>query len=307
MTELVPISTQLQRAPTLGNAVLEFVETELIGVTESHRSDVRRALERFIIYVSRRELSPKAIANYGMYMIEQGLNPNNVKTQIAFLKRFFMWCYRLRYTQERWYEYLPKVRGQAPPDPQIITQSEYEALLSFCLQEDQEWLITLGFNTGFRMGDCCMLRWEQVDREQMIISPLIRKTSKSTGKCASIPYSPGGELHERLTELWADRIEDEQYVSPRLAESYYSNKCSITQGMRRVFDRAGLQHKSFKHFRCTFESRLANSGMNIGLAAKITGRSDTRSLLRYIVPDMDAAREGVSKAMELHNTHKMFA
>lgn len=305
MTELVPISTPLQRAPTLGNAMLEFIETELIGVTESHKSDVRRALERFIIYTSRRGLSPKSISSYGLYMIDQGLNPNNVKTQIAFLKRFFMWCFRLRYTQERWYEYLPKVRGLAPPPPQIITQSEYEALLSFCLQEDQEWLITLGFSTGFRMGDCCMLRWEQVDQEQMIISPLIRKTSKSTGKCATIPYAPGGDLHRRLTEL--EHEDHEDYVCPRLAESYYSNKSAITQGMRRVFDRAGLKHKSFKHFRCTFESRLANSGMNIGLAAKITGRSDTKSLLRYIVPDMDAAREGVSKAMELHNTHKMFA
>ena len=211
------------------------------------------------------------------------------------------------YSTERWHEYVPRIRGTPPKEPKIIGHEEYLKMRSMCETPEQDWLIVCGFSTGFRMGDCCNLKWDRVDQEQMVVAPLLGKTRQSTGASAKIPYNPGGDMHLKLTELWADRPQDEEYVCPLMAESYYCNRKAVAQSMRRVFDWAGIRDRSFKHFRCTFESRLANSGMNIGLAAKITGRSDTRSLLRYIVPDMDAAREGVTKALELHHTNKMFA
>lgn len=300
------MDTKPVKAATLGNAVTDFIDSQTLGVGVVKKEAYRKHLTDFVLYLQRRELSPRAVSGYGQHMLDTGLHQNTVSERLRVLRRFLLWCFTSGLTTTRWHEHVSRVKTVPTPDPQIIKHEEYMLLRKMCLDPEQDFLIVLGYSTGLRLGDCCTLRWEHVDRAEQVIRKVLNKTSGSTGKSVSMPYSSGGDLHKWLEDLWIRRVDD-GFISPGLAASYHCNESAVKQGMRRVFDRAGVVGKSFKHFRCTFESKLANSGMNIALAAKITGRSDTRSILRYVVPDMDSAREGVAKALELHHDKKMFA
>lgn len=307
--DLVPTKTRLPKAASIGNAINDFITIELAGIHPDARSTYRKSLERFLIYTHRRELTPRTIAYYPIWMADNGHGHGVIHKSVLNLRRFLTWCFRMGITDIRWYEYLPRVKSKPPPQPRIITHAEYQKLKDACRNKDQEWLIICSYNTGFRLGDCCTMKWDVIDQKNQVINPILNKTRKSTGLSAKIPYYSGSDIYYKIAEMWANRedVGGDNYVVPGLAWLYNNNRKSIAESMHRLFERAGVHGRSFKHIRCTFESRLANSGMNMVLAAKITGRSDTKSLMRYVVPDMDSAREGIAKAMELHNTNKMFA
>ena len=88
--------------------------------------------------------------------------------------------------------------------------------------------------TAMRKGDCCRLRWEDVDLAQRFITV---KTSK-TGQRVDIPIFP-----MLYTELSARRPSDKDakgYVFPEQAKMYAERPHSITRRVRKVLEAAGF-------------------------------------------------------------------
>jgi integrase len=119
-----------------------------------------------------------------------------------------------------------------------------------------------------------------------------------------IPIITDSDLHVELLKMrqalaTETRYEvDEDFVCPELAHRYTGSDSSPQAGQ--LYNRITKLYpgRSFKTFRSTFASNLANSGMNIGLATKMTGHSDPKSLMIYVRPDPNALREGLEKALE---------
>lgn len=311
MTELVVAPTRLERAPTILNYMEEFLVSGLPNAGRRYIIESRYSITRFIIYCAKHGITPRSINDYPLQLLESGKRRGTVIKQCTIIKQFFKWCFKMGYTKERYHECFPVIRSDPIQEPQIIRHEEYLRLLSMCGKfRDKAWIITLGYSTGLRLGDCCNLRWSNIDMEEQVITTVLRKTAKKTGAHARIPYPTGGDLYnmiqERLSVREAENYMGTDYVCPMMACRYNSNKMSVSTIIKDVFIRAGIPHKKFKDFRSTFESRLANSGMNLSLAARITGRSDMRVLMRYVKMDVDAARDGVAKALELHNVYQSF-
>lgn len=311
VTELVPAPARLERAPTVFNYMEDFLGFGIPNTSIRYRNEARQSISKFIIYCSKTGITPRAINDYPTHVINSGRSHGTAIRYCATIKQFLRWCFKMGYTRERYYEYFPTLRTSPPREPEIIRHDEYLKLIESCGKfKDKAWIITLGYNTGFRLGDCCNLRWSNVDMREQLISIVLRKTASRTGAMARIPYQSGGDLYrmlqERLSMRESENYVGTDYVCPLMACRYNSNKCSVSMIIKDVFIRAGLSHKKFKDFRSTFESRLANSGMNLSLASRITGRSDMRTLMRYVRMDLDAAREGVAKALELHNVYPSF-
>jgi integrase len=307
MSELIPVE-HLHKANTLPNLIAAYVETQMIGCSERRKRDVTNTLYRWVAYLSlRKGVNQMTMARYPMYLTEKGVHPNSINSHVRMIRKFLKWCFQFGYTKERWYEFIPTVRGVAPGEPEIITQTEYEKLLKICDDRDLSWGIVCGYYTGLRLGDVCCLRWGSVDMERQVIKTVPNKTARSTGRSAEIPFITASDIHNWLIELQQESdCAPEQHVSYALYIRYTVDPTCICRYYKRLFKKADLGHKSYKHFRSTFDSRMANSGMNMAMAAKITGRSDPRALMRYIKVDIEAAREGVAKAMEIHNKYEVF-
>jgi integrase len=303
MTDLVTVQP-LERAATIPNLIREFCDTQLVGCGPRRIREVENMLNRWCAFLANRKLEPMTFARYPAYLQEKNTHPNTINAQVRIVRKFLKWCFLCGFTKERWYEFIPTVRGVAPGEPIIVTQSEYEKLIEICTDRDLKWGIVCGYHTGIRLGDVCNLRWSAIDMDRQLVATVQGKTGRATGKMVQMPFTTQSDIHVWLLELREEsECRPDDYVSYSLHVRYAIDPTCISRYYIRLFNKAGLPDKSFKHFRSTFESRLANSGMNLAMAAAITGRSDPKALMRYIKVDIEAAREGVAKAMEIHQKY----
>jgi integrase len=143
-------------------------------------------------------------------------------------------------------------------------------LLTLCL---------LGFHTGLRMGDCCVLRWEDVDLDRGVISVVPMKTARTSGRKVVIPIHP--ELGKHLTS-----IRPKQAAGPVClgkAEQYPRGRPEVSKRFRVLFRQCGIRTQAegsgaraacevgFHSFRHTWVSRAAEDGVDQITVREIVG------------------------------------
>ncbi len=113
-----------------------------------------------------------------------------------------------------------------------FNQDELQAILKATEKRPfMQPLIVTGMCTAMRLGDCCRLRWEDVDLETRFVRV---KTSK-TGETVEIP----------MFALLADAIrehgvEDSDYLFPEHAAMYAHSPQALSYRVRKVFELAGF-------------------------------------------------------------------
>jgi integrase len=99
-------------------------------------------------------------------------------------------------------------------------------------------ILVVGSCTAMRRGDCCLLKWSDVDLDRRFITV---KTAK-TGQTVSIPIFPllYDELQPR-SETDGRSGRNKGYVFPEQAKMYLENPDGITLRVRKVFAVAGFK------------------------------------------------------------------
>lgn len=122
-----------------------------------------------------------------------------------------------------------------------FTPEELKAIVDAAREDDfiRPILVT-GMCTAMRRGDCCLLKWKDVDLARRFITV---KTAK-TGATVSIPIFP--MLYDELVALASLRETgavklSEAYVFPEQARMYMENPDGITWRVRKVFAAAGFK------------------------------------------------------------------
>jgi integrase len=164
-------------------------------------------------------------------------------------------------------------------------------------------LIT-GICTAMRRGDCCLLKWKDVDLAQGFV---VVKTSK-TGETAEIPIFPmlRDEL-EKAKETKAQRTtscgQDEKstgkenfddYVWPEAAEMFLKNRYGITWRTHKAIEDAGIKEtlgekrgkrrpslKDFHSIRTTWITMALSAGVPMELVRRVTGHATTEVVLKH--------------------------
>jgi integrase len=177
-----------------------------------------------------------------------------------------------------------------------FTISEVKRMLNEAAPILRPVLVT-GICTAMRRGDCCLLKWSDVDLKQGFLTV---KTSK-TGETAEIPIFP--MLREELEK--ADR--SGEFVWPEAAEMFQKNRYGITWRTQRAIADAGItetteatqgkRHASVKDFhslRTTWITMALSAGVPMELVRRVTGHATTDVVLKhYFRP----GRKDFSKAL----------
>ncbi len=114
----------------------------------------------------------------------------------------------------------------------------FDKLCEICdaAQGEMKALFFLGLYTGQRLGDCCLLSWEQVDlmRGTILITP--RKTASRSGKPISIP------IHPALKPILEATPEGNRsgHVLPELASLYEKSRDNVTDRVQKVLKDCGV-------------------------------------------------------------------
>jgi integrase len=178
-------------------------------------------------------------------------------------------------------------------------------------------IIVVGICTAMRRGDCCLLRWKDVDMENNFISV---KTAK-TGAPVEIPIWEllRGVLVE-AGDLWkknntcsnTNRHNNECYVFPEQAAMYLKNPDGITLRVKKVLSKAGISvvadcsqvegktdeprlrkasDYDFHSFRVTWVTLALSRGVPMEIVQRVTGHSTVSVVTKhYFQPNREDFR-----------------
>lgn len=212
-----------------------------------------------------------------------------------------------------------------------FTPEELKAIVDAAREDDfiRPILIT-GMCTAMRRGDCCLLKWKDVDLARRFITV---KTNK-TGVTVSVPIFP--MLYDELVAHQSS----EAHVFPEQAKMYVENPDGITWRVRKVLAMAGFKDaeengenvqakkaesvrgeihvrregglrrasiRDFHSFRVTWVTLALTAGVPLELVQKVTGHRTTDIVLKhYFQPGREEFRRALNSAMPklLTNGHK---
>lgn len=196
-----------------------------------------------------------------------------------------------------------------------LTVDEVERLYDAASKEGAEWklLFMTGIYTGLRLGDCCRLKWENVNLERGVIQVIPEKTKKHAhGKPVTIPIHPSlmAELRIAREEGEGKREEKELldcFVNPVVADLYLNRNWMLDDVLRKIFTAANITMSvrmqgrsrrsvlaSFHSLRHTFVSLSANAGVPLPVVQSIVGHCSTAMTRHYYHENEDVLRQAVS-------------
>ena len=161
-------------------------------------------------------------------------------------------------------------------------------------------MMYLLMTTGIRRGECCGLKWKDIDEQNACLSVersvsytpragLVVSTPKTANSIRTIPLM--GRMVELLQEYKeitaAEHTDDdltEAYVFPS-AEDLYNPRLpdSITRRLKRFMKHSGLPDLSPHDLRHTCATLLLSSGADIKSVQGILGHADASTTLNFYV------------------------
>lgn len=282
-----------------------YFSTDFIGRQETTVRAHKLWLGRFFDRVGNR-VDAKSYADWVQYAFATWGDRTARNFAIASSARFLNWCERQRLIDQSPHKMvrLPEPEQHDPREP--FTEAEYLQLLAVADEQDPDlgWAIRLGWECGTAIADACLLQWSAVDLPAAVLKLRRRKT----GEPCLIPLMPDGKVLNGLWDLSALPRLDEWpnkppviYVLPQLAADYLVALKSGGAGLQKRFAKVrelalpGCT-KSFHNLRASFCSALANGGMNLAAACRLSGHRDPRIFQQYVTADVDQLREQMMKA-----------
>lgn len=162
-------------------------------------------------------------------------------------------------------------------------------------------IIVTGICTAMRLGDCCLLKCDDVDMKQGFI---VVKSSK-TGETAEIPLFPmlRAEIEKQPCEG--------KYVFADQAKMFQTNRYGITKRTHQAMEDAGIQTqaerqngtkkasvKDFHSLRTTWITLALSAGVPMELVRRVTGHATVDVVLKhYFRPGREDFRKALQTAM----------
>ncbi|QHI69875.1 tyrosine-type recombinase/integrase [Tichowtungia aerotolerans] len=183
---------------------------------------------------------------------------------------------------------------------QPFTQKELNEILKHA-DKIMRPVFLVGMCTAMRQGDCCRLKWTDVDLQERFITV----TTSKTGETAEIPLFP--ILREEIDK----QPHKSEYVFPEVAALYEKKNFGMSWRVKQVLKAAdietlvdrsdGMQKASIKGFhslRTTWITMALSAGVPMELVRRVTGHSTVDVVLKhYFRPGKEAFKTALETAM----------
>ncbi len=171
-------------------------------------------------------------------------------------------------------------------------------------QGEMKLLFALGLYTGLRLGDCCTLKWGEVDLHRHQIRRIPNKLARRCPRPVVIPVHPF--LANMLAEIPAN--ERGVYVLPKTASTYSSPaRAVVTDSIQKHFRACGLVTNEprenganpivrvgFHSLRHTFVSMCREANAPLSVVEAIVGHSSVDMTRHYTHVSESAATSAVA-------------
>ncbi|QHI68760.1 tyrosine-type recombinase/integrase [Tichowtungia aerotolerans] len=164
-----------------------------------------------------RDISPEIAHDYAKSLSGNKTSPNTYNKHITFLKLLFRVLEKPACLAEN--PFAPIRRKKLKTNVRReLTIAELKEILSRATG-DLQTLLYLGTFTGLRLGDCCTLKWGEIDLDRGLIRRVPNKIAHNENVKPVLIGIPAA-LYAKLSE--APQSRRKGYVLPRIAELYTS-------------------------------------------------------------------------------------
>lgn len=194
-----------------------------------------------------RDILSATAKEYAASLNSDEVSPNTYNKHIGFLKLLFTVLAEPAGIQKNPFDHIRKKKLKTNTRREL-TIAELKDIIEKA-EGQLQTLFMLGTFTGLRQGDCCTLKWSEVDLDRRRIRRVPNKTASSSGKTVVIGIPEA--LYIKLAET--PKAKRKGYVVPKYAKLYnYKNKDGratrqpdITKEIQKhLRDRCGIQiHK----------------------------------------------------------------
>ena len=153
-----------------------------------------------------------------------------------------------------------------------FTRGELKAVLE-AVPDDWRAIITLSFYTGLRFGDCCTFKMDCIDWDTDLITLSPSKTERYNKKII-IPIHP---ILKSTLQGYSKALTG--YLVPHFAKLYLERDVLFSKHFGRLLHSLEISKETsegvldFHSLRHTFNTNLANSGVDTSTRMKLTGHS----------------------------------
>ena len=198
-----------------------------------------------------------------------------------------------------------EIRGEAVDS---FTAAELKYILECLSHEPLKWqvLVSLLIDTGIRRGECCGLRWEDIDFESgtITIARNLCYTPKKgvyldtpkNGRARKIDIAPA--LVEQLKALRRDQASNvmSEYVFTQEDSAQPMHPQSPTRYMKKFGERYGVSDMHPHKLRHSFASVAITNGADVASVSEKLGHSDKAVTLRMYT---HADKESIKRAGDI--------
>ena len=166
-----------------------------------------------------------------------------------------------------------------------------------------EWrtLILLAYFTGARLGDCARMTWESVN----LSTGALTYTQSKTGRKVTVPLHPDLLAH---LEALAGIDKPDPFIMPGMAGLKPGGRHGLSEGFKRIMLKAGIDtqtvkgagvrnisRRTFHALRHSFNSALANAGIDQEVRMKLTGHASKEVNRGYTHHEEEILRAAIHK------------
>lgn len=227
------------------NTLISFLEIPRSVMSKSTLNSYKRVWNNFLNWINDKypekqylhEITDIIAKEYTAFVWKSGISEQTYNEHIKVLRSMFNALEKSAGLSGNVWKSVKKVKvesiGKEP-----ITREQFFKLIENTHGEIRK-LLLIGFYTGLRLGDACLLKWSEIKFKKNVIWKIPNKT-RGTNKFLEIP------LHEGLCEILIPEknalpVNDNEYVLPETAKKYLKDAGAISRKIQKAFIDAGFK------------------------------------------------------------------
>ena len=298
----------MEKKHTFESLVTQWMKEKEPFIKESSRELYEKHVSRHIIPCFRdfRQLNEEYIQNWIVSLRNENLSPKTVKDIFILLKAI------ARYAHKKGYVPYPDWNVRIPQEERIkriqtLSLKDTRRLTNYLKANlnTRNIAILITVSTGIRIGECCALRWKDIDIQNRTVT-----INKTLGMIKGAPNitSPKTPSSERTLPLPGEIVSMIRPIKKYSPENNYivdnSTRPTSTKVLRNHFNKiireTDIMPIRFHGLRHTFATRAITSKCDYKTVSELLGHTNVNTTINlYVHPDEIEKRNGIEKTWKM--------
>jgi integrase/recombinase XerD len=158
--------------------------------------------------------------------------------------------------------------------PIVLSQNEVQKMFNVCTNAKHKTILAILYSCGLRVSELINLKWQNVDRERMVINIIAGKGNKDR----QVMLPP--QLIPLLEKYWLE-YKSKEFIFEGQFKDQYSAK-SVGEVMKQLAEKAGINKRVYSHLmRHNCFTHMVENGVDINIIQKIAGHSNVKTTAIY--------------------------